>query len=108
VNNGAGQRSVHDLESGRTWGIGSTAATGFPLNWHLDGKSIFFAEAGRSLMTSIAISRLDAATGRMTPYRTLRANRGSITHPMITPDGRHCVYLEEEVNSTLYLVHGLA
>lgn len=98
-------REALDLESGRTQKINLDREAN-ACAWLADSRSILFTERN-FVDNGKNVFRYDTETGTTTQLRRIEG-RGSIGEVLVTPDGRHCAYDQEETNSTLYLIRDLA
>jgi eukaryotic-like serine/threonine-protein kinase len=79
-----------------------------PIEWSADGKSLYVYRPGEF---PAQVSRLELATGKRTPWRSLApadpAGVSQIGPIVMTPDGASYVYGYHRTLSDLYLVEGL-
>jgi Tol biopolymer transport system component len=79
-----------------------------PIQWTADGKAIYTYRFG---MLPSAVERVDVATGKRTPWRTLApadlAGVHGISQVVMTRDARVCLYSYLRTFSDLYLVQGI-
>jgi len=102
--NRGGETAIMDVGGRETRPINLPPGSN-PLNWAENGNSLYVADWGDGA-GGVAISRFDATSGKMLEQRKIE-NRGLITFPSITPDGKHVGFVSSQTNSALYLIQGL-
>ncbi len=81
-----------------------------PIRWSNDGRWLYVMHLAASVQSSARISRLDASTGQLSPWKLLKPSDtigvNAITGVSIADDERSYVYSYRRVLSELYLAEG--
>lgn len=81
-----------------------------PLRFHPDGRSLYVQHLRRANESAAQVSRIDTATGRVTPWRVVqpadRMGLHSITGVALSPDSQWYVYSYRRILSELFLADG--
>jgi serine/threonine protein kinase/DNA-binding beta-propeller fold protein YncE len=97
------------VAGGEAQPVNGCAAGDVPIGWTPDDRALYVYRRGR---TSVAIERVDIATGERTPWHTIRpadpAGINDIMPVYITPDGQTYAYAYRRFLSDLYAVSGLS
>ncbi len=103
-----GLPTIFPIDGGEPRPVPATTPADVPTEWSADGGTLFVTTraAGRA-----QIDRIDLATGRRTPWKTLmpsdRAGLLDLGFVQLSTDARAYVYSYRRVLSTLYLAEGL-
>jgi eukaryotic-like serine/threonine-protein kinase len=96
------------LSGGEPRSIPGVTITDGPIQWSEDSRFLYMYQVGALPST---VERVDLATGKRTPWKTLApadlAGVHGVTVVRMTPDARVCLYSYLRTFSDLYLVRGL-
>jgi serine/threonine protein kinase len=99
---------LYSLTGGPTRTVPGFMAGEQPIEWSADGKLLYVYRPGE---LPAKVDKLDLATGKRTPWRTLApadpAGVSQIGPIVMTPDGSSYIYGYHRTLSDLYLVEGL-
>ena len=82
-------------------------APAFPVKWNADDVHLLVHTVGKS--GEIVLQWIDTRTGKLTPWRTIKAPQGEISgvhHVVLSPDEKTYVYSAKRRLSELFLVDG--
>ena len=95
---------LYPVNGGPPRGLPGAAPGEVPVQWTADGREVYVFRLGE---LPSPVTRVDASTGKRTPWRTLIPADASgvlaVTRVRITPDGSAYVYTFSRILSDLYL-----
>lgn len=99
--------ALYPIEGGDARDVPGLSSQDIPLNWSVDGKSVWVREGQKP----IKIYRVNLSTGQRSLWKEIRpidpAGMQDISGFYITPDGKAYIYTYRRVLSDLYLAKGL-
>ena len=104
----SGPPRIFPVDGGDERPVPGATPSDIPRQWSSDGRSLYLVIRNAP---GARIERLDLATGKRTPVKTLmpadRAGLIDLSFVSLSTDARSYVYSYKRVLSTLYLVDGL-
>ncbi|HEY6052027.1 MAG TPA: hypothetical protein VIZ58_12305 [Thermoanaerobaculia bacterium] len=94
---------LYPVDGGERRAVPGMVEGEIPIGWSSDGRALYVRSLRRA---PIEVFRVDVATGRREPWKTIPSPQGYVQLVM-TPDGSSYAYAYENRTSDLYLVEGL-